>query len=279
MEIIQMNKFSYLSNNQNIFFSKIDLVDLIVEKIKNINNECLLIIGNGDLPFTNEIEKKIPKNVVNIYAQNNVSNSNRVKSLPLGIGNSEPCKISGHGEYWVNINEKLRVLENIKNIPKEELSIYCNFNDYTNPEHRILVKSICNKTNFINVEKDNLSYQEYINKCLKYSCAICPIGNGLDTHRVWEMLYCKIIPIIFRVDKSRCCQWDKNIKIGIYNDLYEKLPIIILDNEYEIEKKDILLEKFKESYLKWKDIDLINYTFWEKKIILDYKNLKNILYV
>ena len=95
--LIQTNKFSYISDEKNIFFSKIDLIDSVIQEIKKTKNRCVLIIGNGDLPFTNEIEKKIPKNVIKIFAQNNISCSDRVESLPLGIGNSEPCGKSGHG--------------------------------------------------------------------------------------------------------------------------------------------------------------------------------------
>lgn len=64
--------------------------------------------------------------------------------------------------------------------------------------------------------------REYFEELSRHQYAICPRGNGVDTHRVWESLYLNVIPIVVRVD---------------YIDAFEGLPIIVLDNwdEFDID--------------------------------------------
>tara|TARA_B110000483_G_scaffold216395_1_gene267875 strand:+ start:11480 stop:11737 length:258 start_codon:yes stop_codon:yes gene_type:complete len=52
--------------------------------------------------------------------------------------------------------------------------------------------------------------------------AICPEGNGLDTHRLWECLYLNVIPICLR---NHFIEYFKNTL---------NLNMIILDNWNEL---------------------------------------------
>jgi hypothetical protein len=264
--LIQTNKFSDFSDDKSIFFSKIDLIKSVIPEIKEKNNDCVLIVGNGDLPFTNELEKLIPQNVVRIFAQNNLTNSDRVESLPLGIGNSEPCVKSGHGEHWEDVKEKVTLLNNISNKENNNFKIYCNFRDYTFPEHRSKIKNVVKNLEYIYVDESDLKYENFIEKILNTSCNICPAGNGLDTHRLWETLYCNRIPITFRVNETRSYKWVDNGQIGIYDDLYANLPIIILKNENELKDKNLIMDKFFEIKKNWKNIHLLDFNYWNNKI-------------
>jgi hypothetical protein len=50
-----------------------------------------------------------------------------------------------------------------------------------------------------------------------YKFTLCPEGNGLDTHRVWEALLAKVVPIVLESDFS------KNLKnLGI--------PVLMIQN-------------------------------------------------
>ena len=273
LDLLQTNKFSYLSDDELIFFSKIDLIKSVISEIKEKNKKCVLIVGNGDLPFTNEIESLIPQNVLKIFAQNNLTNSNRVESLPLGIGNSDPCKKSGHGENWEDVKEKVILLNNITNKENKDFKIYCNFRDYTFPEHRSTVKSFAKNLEYIDIDESDLNYKNFIEKILDSSCNICPAGNGLDTHRLWETLYCNRIPITFRVKKTRSYEWVDNGQIGIYDNLYTKLPIIILKNENELKDKDLIIKKFHLVKNNWENIHLLDFNFWKNKINKIINNL------
>jgi hypothetical protein len=54
---------------------------------------------------------------------------------------------------------------------------------------------------------------------LKSKYSLCPTGTGLDTHRFYESIYFKTIPIIKRNQLS---------------DLHEQFPCVIVDNWNEI---------------------------------------------
>ena len=37
-----------------------------------------------------------------------------------------------------------------------------------------------------------------ITRLAKYKWCICPEGNGVDTHRLWEAMYLRCVPIVLR---------------------------------------------------------------------------------
>ncbi len=45
-----------------------------------------------------------------------------------------------------------------------------------------------------------LSKEDYFIELKKHKYAICPRGNGLDTHRIWECFYLDVIPIMLKKD-------------------------------------------------------------------------------
>jgi hypothetical protein len=94
----------------------------------------------------------------------------------------------------------------------------------------------------------------FFDKILDYEAIICPIGNGIDTHRLWETLYSNRIPII--------------IKVGDYKiyELYEKLPIIILENENQLYDEKLLDIKINQIKNNQYDMSLLDMSHWGKII-------------
>jgi hypothetical protein len=58
--------------------------------------------------------------------------------------------------------------------------------------------------------------KDYFNYLSTFKFAICPEGNGIDTHRLWECFYLKVIPIVI-----------DNIFIRKVKDKYNFLMIIL----------------------------------------------------
>ena len=83
----------------------------------------------------------------------------------------------------------------------------------------------------------------------KYKFVLCPQGNGIDTHRIWEALLAKVVPVIIENDFSR------NLKnLGI--------PVLILKNWDEL---DSFTEDYiNETYMKFEHME------FEKFISLKY---------
>jgi hypothetical protein len=75
-------------------------------------------------------------------------------------------------------------------------------------------KSIEKKINFL----EPISHVDNIIRLSQYQFCICPEGNGLDTHRLWEALYVKTVPIVLK---------------SVFSEIIKNttgLPIVILDS-------------------------------------------------
>ena len=117
-------------------------------------------------------------------------------------------------------------------------NIYMNFTINTNFIKRQECLNIMLTYNIPNVP--NTDYYNYLKLLSTYKFAICPEGNGIDTHRFWECLYLKTIPICL-----------KNTVTLYYSKLF---PIILLDtwNDLNLDK---LTDNFYNSFI-WAPIKL-----------------------
>jgi len=254
MNYIEINKFSELHDDKKIIFCKTDFIFEEFEKIKKLENDVVLITGNSDYSITDKHMSLCPKNVKKWFAQNALSNNEILEPLPLGLENKIESVRVGHGiGYFDRVSEKERLLDRNLNI-KPTKKIYANFTIATNPTYRNIIKNICKISSQIDYEDSNLTLENFFNRILEYDAIICPIGNGIDTHRLWEVLYSNRIPI--------------TIKVGNYKiyELYKKLPIIILNDENELKNTDYIFDKiieFKDFKYEKKLLD-INY--WVNEI-------------
>jgi hypothetical protein len=85
---------------------------------------------------------------------------------------------------------------------------------------------------------------------------ICPFGNGYDTHRLWETLYASRVPVVIRGAED----------IGLFK-LYEKLPIVILDEVKELLNFPLLEKKYHQVKNQDWDLALLNFSFWQHQIL------------
>lgn len=254
MEFIQLNKFSELHDGKKIIFCKTDFLENEFNTISKIDGEVILITGNSDYPITDNIVRLAPKNIKKWYAQNAITNSSLVVPIPMGIENKLESLRKGHGiGYFERVQEKENLLNNIK-FKEPTKFIYSNFNIYTNYQERIKYKKISIDSDHIDWEESNLSLFNFFNKILDYKMVLCPIGNGVDTHRLWEVLYSNRTPITVKVNDY-----------GIYK-LYEKLPIIILEQLEDLNNYELIEKKYKEVISNNYNLDLIDYDYWKNKI-------------
>lgn len=162
-----------------------------IRKMNHMKNPFYLYLHNSDQNFNSKhlsILKEV-ENVKHIYTQNmNVIDDN-VSSLPIGIAN----EMWPHG----NIKEITKYIEivNRGNFKKTK-EVYFNFNVGTNKAKRTKCKDEVSKKGIEWVQTTR--YENYLKNLSNYKFAICPEGNGLDTHRFWECLYLKVIPICLR---------------------------------------------------------------------------------
>jgi hypothetical protein len=173
-KMILLDQLNDLTIYKSIFVFTHDL-DKFYLKFKNQLNDKIIITHNSDHEIKYSINAKIH------LAQNSL-----IKGpipLPIGIENTQ----------WFdhNIFNKVRRL----NIPKTK-EIYFYFNLQTHTSRQICYDKLKDKLEW-NIKRNK---EDYFKELASHKYAICPRGNGLDTHRIWECLYLDVIPIVIETD-------------------------------------------------------------------------------
>ncbi len=214
-DIVVGSNSSLSFNPNNIKYSK--EMNTIMN-LHNINKYNKIFVFTHDLEefynkFGNELSDKIIishnsdheikyiKDVKFHFGQNCLITNSKLLSLPIGIENSQ----------WFD-HEIFHYVRKL-NLQKTK-NIYFYFNLNTHPTRHECYNKLKDKLEW-NTKRNK---KDYFIELAQHKYAICPRGNGLDTHRIWECLYLNVIPIVIKSDFPH-----------IYN-----LPIIVLDNWLDI---------------------------------------------
>lgn len=256
IDFFEINQLSHLHDEEKIFFCKTDYLEKDFETISNIKNNVILISGNSDYAITDSIVDTAPKNIKIWYTQNALSNNSILQPIPIGLENELFSVRDGHGLGWgQRVKEKKEIirLNNTKNITPKKL-IYANFTIETNPLYRLPLRNSIQKIEHITWKDPKLSLSDFFNDLYDHKMVLCPVGNGVDTHRLWETLYCNRVPITIKVG---------NFKIY---ELYKKLPVIILNTFEELLDKQNIIDQYTETINKKYDYSLLDPLHWKKII-------------
>lgn len=150
-----------------------------------------LITHNSDYSVSMAMPKDIPMPPNLIWYSTNVDIYHpQIKAIPIGLENP----------HW-HPSKTLDLQKAIEEPPRDKI-LYFNLmaNPNTNPNHRNKVID-----NFSNNFQNNgcvvktingQNYSTYLNIMKSSDFTICPAGNGIDTHRVWESLYLGVWPLV-----------------------------------------------------------------------------------
>lgn len=194
-------------NNPYYIFCYTHRIKELSSKIHLFKNKFILITHNSDGEIRERPEVLNILNSENLYkwySQNICFDHYKLFFLPIGIANSQ----WSHGN--INIFNNNDVLNNSCNKSKD---IYFNFNINTNIAKRI--KCFDNLKHKL-VWLQNVSPSNNILRLSQYKFCICPEGNGVDTHRLWEALYVKTVPIVIKSEFTNILQ-KNNVPIVILN--------------------------------------------------------------
>jgi hypothetical protein len=83
-----------------------------------------------------------------------------------------------------------------------------------------------------------------------FKFALCPEGNGIDTYRLWECFYFKVIPIVLDNILIRFIKEKYNFPMIILNDWTDLIEMTITYEYYDNSKLDvnIIIDKIINSY-------------------------------
>ena len=214
------------------------LKDLFIQlkKSKHLMN-IKLITHQSDIPITKKLFNQKPSCIAEWFAVNVDHKDKNLHSLPLGIANNFQKK------YFYK--EDIKIFDDLF-ITNAEAKMYLNFQKNTNLKERSQLYSFFASKDWVDIDEPNLSIKDYEKKLNNSTFVLCPWGNGIDTHRIWESLYMGKIPIT---------------KYHHTFSNFDKLPILFVENYKQVDKN--LLSDFINKYDRNEyDLTLLNALTW-----------------
>ena len=205
----------------------------------------ICVSGHSDYPITSDIAQKFRR----IFCVNKDCDASNCYGIPLGIGND--CNDSPQHKIYGNLN----ILSDCQQIPKnKETLLYMNFNTSTYPIEREYVHKLFSSIEWVkegNIDNTLVGRISYLEDMKKSKFVLCPRGNGIDTHRLWEALYVGSIPIV---------KYHKNSY-----DLFSDLPILFVDS-WEIINEEFLVDIYRNFInIDW-TMEKLKISYWENFI-------------
>jgi len=178
----------------DVVFCKVDEVLNFFERLRLTRKRIILVTGEGDVPCDAFRQKFLPANVVRWFATNVTHTHPRATALPLGLGSPQSD---------VTLREADILARRRSGIPRDRL-LYVNFRPDTNPTVRQPV--------FEEFERrsrggDWITFHPptgrgtnagFLEALVRHRFVLCPPGNGVDTHRMWEALLAGAVPIVLQ---------------------------------------------------------------------------------
>uniref|UniRef100_A0A6C0K1I9 Exostosin GT47 domain-containing protein n=1 Tax=viral metagenome TaxID=1070528 RepID=A0A6C0K1I9_9ZZZZ len=217
-------------DNPRLVFCFTHCIPDLALRIHLFQNDFVLVSHNSDHEIhENETSRKILQcsRLLHWYSQNVCMEHPRLSVVPIGLANSQ----------WSHGNTA-PFLPLLHNPPQKTRQIYFNFGIGTNPSKRQPCHDILRS-------QKNLEWLPHIDptanlkRLAESEFCICPEGNGVDTHRLWEALYLQVVPIVLRTPFTEALQRQ-----------FPMMPIVMLDRweELDPEALDVSMYEF-DSFL------------------------------
>lgn len=197
-----------------------------------------IIAGHADYPITDAIVERYPAR--EWHAVNAVSE--KVQGLPLGITND--CLDSPIHPIYGNIPQMVQVSREPRNIRN---LVYMNFSLHTHPCRSEVWNRFAEKPWVTQgtAVASLAGRREFLRDLRNHEFVLCPRGNGVDTHRLWETLYMGSIPVVQRDPVHR--GW-MDLPICWIDSWDEVTPEFLEGQKAEILARRVNLEKLKVGY-------------------------------
>lgn len=198
----------------DIIYSQTDYVEILFKYLQNVSlSNVKLITHQSDVKITKKLFRIKPKCISQWYSVNVEFENKNLIPIPLGLApyrNSKSAIVQDFEKFDYNIN-------------KNKL-IYSNFNINTNYFHRKQAILAMNKLK-LTKNQHPIKYDDYLIEISKSKFLLSPWGNGVDSHRFWEAIYLKTIPIT-----------KNHYLYRTFNDF----PMLLVDSYKEIKNLDNL---------------------------------------
>ena len=195
----------------NALMARSDLLDLC----SNFTQMKFIIFTNlEDTPIDDQI--RVPDNVLCISAVNAIAHGDKVIPAPYGVQrrmNKSDDRIEKLIEYMEHVPSNPRGL------------LYVSHNESSNAK-RLGIKSLFYDKDWAEVNEQRVPYNVFLYNLSGSKFMICPIGNAIDCHRNWEVLYMRRVPVMTR---------DPYLQ-----KLFENYPVLFVDKYSDVTEELLL---------------------------------------
>ena len=214
--------------------------------LENPNKKFTLVTHNSDVSL---YPQSIPHNLNRWFAQNRCWNHPRVFSLPIGLEN----------KHWFPY--KTNVMINTPYCKDRLVKAFVQCNPDTHPERKKLIKSMNHDA--VDMHQGSNGNEKthglFMNNLAKYAFCVCPRGNGIDTHRLWEALYMGCIPIVKNYIAHEFYYQDRE------EMKTHQLPIVTVEDWSQI-TPDFLQDQYNKIHSSAFVSNLLSMQYWAERI-------------
>jgi hypothetical protein len=170
----------------------------LLRNFPSSEKQFTFVIHNSDRSFGEPELRMLLPHANHIYAINTTIRHPKLTTIPIGF-----------------VDRQLPFLQSFQrpDVPRD-IEIYSNFKSVTNITKRNECAQAFQTDSRVTWKAD-LSVEDYYADLCRSRFVLCPEGTGIDTHRVYESLFCGATPVVLRNSLSH---------------LYEKLPVCIVDS-------------------------------------------------
>lgn len=261
-DFITSDKFLDMANRKGIKYFKRDFLfrpghwrsklqlPIWIERFKPPFNNTIFI-GHADKSLTlKNIEILKYLGFTSIFGTNTF-NSQISTSIPLGLTNytheSEFHRLFGNTDHFKIAHD------NTDFGSKFENDFYINFTASNNAHVRQHVSNISKSLSNCTYEASDFTSAgriKYLMQLRKHKFVLCPEGNGVDTHRLWETLYMGGVPIIQ--------------KSNFLPNIVNSLPVLQLDKWEDLNDSKIFADFDRNERLKNAMWEVLSMSTWNQ---------------
>lgn len=206
------------------------------------------ITGHSDFAVIKELYDRYSSQSTIWYTVNKEYRAPTLYSVPLGITNdcadSPTHAILGNLDVMIEVMNEPRSIKNL---------VYMNFAIHTYPKERQRVFDQFRGYPWVTHEESVVSLEgrrRFLESIRNHKFVLCPRGNGVDTHRLWESLYMGSIPIVRR-------------HIAM-EDFYD-LPVCWIDEWTQVTESFLNSEYDRITATSW-NLDKLKFSYWKDRI-------------
>jgi hypothetical protein len=220
------------------------------DTLVHLDDIHVLVTGHSDYDVSeNELDILEKPHIKKWFCENLNVHHPKLVSLPIGITNKEEPNswvhsIIGNTDRILTVSKTPKLITNL---------VYMNFTISNFPEEREQIHHLYKDKEWVTVGSSEVSekgHLRFLNEIYSHKFCFAPRGNGIDTHRMWESLYLRTIPIV-----KKCLAMEQ----------FYDLPILFIDNWDSI-TEDFLNKKYEEIMQKKYPLYKIKIDYWFQMI-------------